>query len=90
MAAIRRCGSGLVRRHGERGNVVTELHYFRPAWWRRTFRRNGFELVAERPIGLFYTAERLFSRRLSWQRRRALARIFGSATHAFRLRKRES
>ena len=40
----------LPRRHGERGNVFTELLYFRPAWWRSHFQQHGWTISAEFPI----------------------------------------
>lgn len=84
--SLRRSGSAALRRHGERGNVLTELWLFHPRWWRRHFRNHGFEIVEERPIGLFYTAQELFGRRLSLNRRRALSQTIGSTTHLYRLK----
>jgi SAM-dependent methyltransferase len=85
-ASLRRSASAALRRHGERGNVLTELWYFHPRWWRRHFADNGFELVEDRPIGLFYTAEELLGPGVRIERRRALSRVLGSATHLFRLK----
>ena len=73
------------RRHGERGNILTELYYFRPEWWRRNFRAHGFEIVDDAPIGLFYTGNMVLPS-LSFERRRQLARTLGSACHLFELR----
>jgi SAM-dependent methyltransferase len=87
----RAAGSALMalrqKRHGERGNLVTEYWYFRPGWWRRNFRDNGFEIVSDRPMGMFYTANDVLGSRLAVERRRRWARLLGSATHLFRLRK---
>lgn len=88
IGGARRSASAALRRHGERGNVLSELWFFSPRWWRRHLRENGFEIVEERPIGLFYTAEGLFALKLPLERRRALSRTLGSATHLFRLRPR--
>lgn len=74
------------KRHGERGNALTELYYFRPAWWRRNFREHGFTIVREAPAGLFYTGEALLGPRLTMARRRGLARMLGSACVMFQLR----
>lgn len=78
--------SFLQKPHGERGNVITELWYFRPAWWRRHFRENGFELVGDGPVGIFYTGEVVLGDRLSVRTRRTLARYLGSACRLFHLR----
>ena len=85
---LRRIGSSAIKRHGERGNTLMELLRFHPAWWRRHFRKQGFEVAADRPIGLFYTAQGLFGPRLPLDRRRALSETLGSTTHIFHLRQR--
>jgi SAM-dependent methyltransferase len=78
-------GLCLPRRHGERGNVVTELWLFHPRWWRRNFRSNGFAVVVDEPMGLFYTGEVLLGTRLGLANRARLARVFGSSCHLFKL-----
>ena len=79
-------GLCLPRRHGERGNVISELWLFHPRWWRENFRSNGFAVVAEEPMGLFYTGEMLLGRRLGLHRRARLARALGSSCHLFKLK----
>jgi len=84
--AARHLGAPLVqRRHGERGSALSELWLFRPRWWRRNFRDNGFEVASERPMGLFYTGHMVFGARWPLERRARLARALGSACHLFRL-----
>jgi SAM-dependent methyltransferase len=78
-------GLCLPRRHGERGNVISELWLFHPRWWRRNFEENGFAVVAHGPMGLFYTGEALFGPRLGLARRARLSRVLGSSCHLFRL-----
>ena len=78
-------GLCLPRRHGERGNVISELWLFHPRWWRRNFRDNGFAVVSDEPMGLFYTGEVLFGLRLGLAKRERLARVLGSSCHLFRL-----
>jgi len=85
--AIRRGVRAFVqKRHGERGTAVSELWYFRPAWWRRNFHENGFMIVREAPAGLFYTGESLLGPRLPMARRRSAARVLGSSCVMFQLR----
>jgi SAM-dependent methyltransferase len=86
ISGARRSASSALRRHGERGNVLTELWLFNPRWWRRNFAANGFEIVEERPVGLFYTAECLLGSKLPLAWRRALAKMLGSSTQLFRIR----
>jgi SAM-dependent methyltransferase len=69
------------RRHGERGNVVSELWLFHPRWWRRNFERNGFVVVCDEPMGLFYTGEVLLGQKLGLANRARLARVLGSSCH---------
>lgn len=78
-------GLCLPRRHGERGNVITELWLFHPRWWRRNFHDNGFAVVGDQPMGLFYTGEVLLGLRLGRAQRERLARVLGSSCHLFRL-----
>ncbi|WP_187471243.1 class I SAM-dependent methyltransferase [Luteimonas viscosa] len=75
-------------RHGERGNLLTEVWYFSPAWWRRTFRRNGWTPVHDEKCDLFYTGTMLLSTRLDLAARQGLARFLGSSTHGYVLRSR--
>jgi len=73
----------LLMPHGERGNAVSELMLFRPAWWERNFRQNGFKVEERRPVELFYTGWMLLGRRLGFGRRRALSRVLGCATYLY-------
>jgi SAM-dependent methyltransferase len=76
------------RRHGERGNALSELYYFHPSWWRRHFAAHGFEVVAEEPTGLFYTGNMVLGARLDLAARARLSARLGSACHLFQLRPR--
>ncbi len=74
------------KRHGERGNFISELWFFRPAWWRRQFERQGFAVVRDEPLGLFYTANMVFGERWSIAKRVRLAKTLGSACHVFEVK----
>ena len=73
------------RPHGERGNIISELWLFHPNWWRRAFREDGFEIVRDEPMGLFYTGNMTFGASLSLARREALANVLGSACHLYQM-----
>ncbi len=73
-------------RHGERGNVFSEIWYFSPDWWRKAFRRNGWTVIHDVRVGLFYTGAMLFATTLGLEVRKGLARVLGSATRAYVLR----
>jgi SAM-dependent methyltransferase len=82
--ALQAGGSALLQsRHGERGTGFSELWLFHPRWWRSHFRENGFTILRDRPMGLFYTGTLLFGLKLPLQQRAHLARILGSACHLF-------
>lgn len=72
-------------RHGERGNLISETWYFHPSWWRRNFQSNGFAVIDDRPLGLFYTGNMALGSRLSLAMRARLALVLGSACHVFKL-----
>jgi SAM-dependent methyltransferase len=78
------------RRHGERGNIISETWLFHPSWWRRNFADNGFEIIKDQPMGLFYTGNMTFNTRWSLDRRKQLSRVLGSACHLFEIRSREA
>jgi hypothetical protein len=65
--------------------VITELWLFHPQWWRRNFRENGFEVIHDEPMGLFYSGNMLLGSRLSIDARKRLAASLGSACHLFKL-----
>jgi len=78
-------GRIIQRRHGERGNVISELWFFNPRWWVRNFTENGFVVVHDEPMGLFYTGNKLLGHALSFPKRERLARLLGSACHLFKI-----
>lgn len=73
------------RRHGERGNLLSETWLFHPGWWRRNFEQHGFRILEEGPMGLFYTGNMVFGADWPLERRAALAPRLGSACHLFKL-----
>lgn len=78
---------GLVpERHGERGNVLTEIGYFHPAWWRRQFGASGWIVEKDRPMRLFYTGYMVLGGRLSLQARARLQRLLGAACQLYLVR----
>ena len=72
-------------RHGERGNELSEILYFRAQWWRAMFAENGWKIEEERPSGLFYSGNALFGHALRLQTRRRLSRLLGSSTRLFKV-----
>ncbi len=72
--------------HGEYPSAISELWYFSRRRWLKLFQENGFDLVEDRTCGIFYTGYGVFPS-ISIERRRKLARILGSATRVYVLRK---
>lgn len=70
--------------HGEYPNAIAELYYFSAPRWRREFRRHGFEVVDQKPAGVFYNGYSTAT--VSLDTRRRLARLLGSACTIFVLR----
>jgi SAM-dependent methyltransferase len=79
-------GRWLPRRHGARGNTISEIWLFHPSWWRRNFQKNGFTIIHDVPTGLFHTGNMLLGPRLGLAHRRQLATVLGSTSHVFALR----
>ncbi|MEP6574242.1 MAG: class I SAM-dependent methyltransferase [Gemmatimonadota bacterium] len=73
-------------RHGELGNVITELALFSRFRWRRLFRECGWTIVLDRPTGLFYTGYSAFGASSSLAVRRSASLLLGSACRIFVLR----
>lgn len=76
-------GTLLPRRHGERGNILSETWLYHPSWWRNNFEEHGYQVEIEMPVGYFYTGNMLFGSRLSMNHRRWLGSRLGSACHAY-------
>jgi SAM-dependent methyltransferase len=70
-------------RHGEKGNVVSELWLFHPSRWRRHFRASGFDIIRDQPMGLLYTGNLFLGDRRSLAQRRQMAERYGSTCHLF-------
>ena len=79
-------GGVLPPRHGERGNVLSEILYFRPGWWRREFESQGYCVVDDYPMDLFYTGYMVLGPKLSISSRRKLRKVLGSACHLYKVR----
>jgi len=88
LQGAKQCAAILIKgavpqRHGERGNVITELAYFHPSWWQREFEAQGYSVLEDHSMGLFYTGYMSLGPRLCMDKRRRLSRVLGSACHLF-------
>lgn len=66
--------------HGETGSALAELRHFSMGHWRRRFAGQGWTLLADGPLRLFYTGYILSGGRLSLAARRRLAALAGSSS----------
>jgi SAM-dependent methyltransferase len=73
-------------RHGEKGSAITELWYFNRFAWRRVFRQSGWHIVEEKSLGLFYTGNVVFGKKLNIGSREKFSRILGGVTRVFVLK----
>jgi ubiquinone/menaquinone biosynthesis C-methylase UbiE len=86
VAILRALASGfLQKRHGERGNAISEIYYFHPFWWLKNFKQSGFVVTQHEPAGVFYTGNLLFGPRWSIEQRAKIARRLGSPCHIFKV-----
>jgi SAM-dependent methyltransferase len=72
-------------RHGETGNMISEVYLFSRRRWLREFRAAGFRPQAVQPVGLFYTSNMLLGPRLGLGSRRRLAKWTGSGSTLYLL-----
>jgi SAM-dependent methyltransferase len=79
-------GSLLPVGHGTSPEGISELWTFSRRAWRNLFANNGFEVVEDRPVGVFYTGHMLMGRHLSFDARRKLSRYLGSAARIYVVR----
>jgi SAM-dependent methyltransferase len=87
LSSARQVASGFIpRAHGTGDHGLAELWTFSATAWRRTFERLGFEIVEDRPLGLFYTGNLLLGPMLAIERRRQLSRLLGSAVRVYLIR----
>jgi SAM-dependent methyltransferase len=74
-------------RHGERGNVISEIWWFSRYRWLSLFRASGWAVRAHYPTWLFYTGYLLLGSMLDLSARHRLSRILGSSCRIYALEK---
>jgi SAM-dependent methyltransferase len=67
------------RRHGARGNALTELYSFSSRSWISLFEANGWRVKLSFPSQLFYSGHGLFGSAVGMTARRTLSRFLGSS-----------
>ena len=74
-------------RHGEYGNLLSEHYLFSHRGWKRRFEQTGWQIDSVRSTGLFYSGNEIFGLHLSSHHRMQMARLLGSSTSIFVLRR---
>lgn len=82
-------GAVLPNRHGEAGNVLTELYTFSAVAWKRHFRQCHYEIISAEPMGLFYTGYMFFGAQWPLKSRERWSRFLGSACVLYKVRPKE-
>jgi SAM-dependent methyltransferase len=83
---VRKAASGFVPRgHGTSIEGLSELWTFSRTAWRRKFRKYGFEVIEDHPMGLFYTGTPLLGSGISLATRSRLSRLLGSGAHMYKV-----
>lgn len=77
---------GVVPRHGETGNAITELWTFRRRYWMNHFRRHGYVVLLAESMGLFYTGHMVLGKRWSLRSRLRAASVLGSACVLYKVK----
>lgn len=77
----------IIRRHGERGNVLLEFKLFRQNSWKSLFTETNWKIKSNFPGGLFLTGEMFLGKNLSVEARKKLSKYLGSYCHIFILEK---
>lgn len=73
----------LPTRHGEIGNVFSEIWYFSRLRWLRDLRSMGFVIKCHQSTGLFYTGNMFFGEKMSVYSRKWLSKLIGSACRIY-------
>jgi SAM-dependent methyltransferase len=74
--------------HGTSWEGISELWTFSTMAWKSKFRRNGFEVLSCRPIGIFHTGHMVLGSKISISTRKKLSRWLGSAANIYVVRSR--
>ena len=75
-------------RHGEMGNVISELWIFSTRHWLRHFAVNQFEILGREPLGLSYTGHMVLGAHWSIPSRQRAAKLLGSSCFLYKVRPR--
>lgn len=67
-------------KHGEKGNVITEIFYFRKCRWEDEFKSSNFEIVNIETSDTIYWGNDFLRKKLSFPLRQKISKIIGSSS----------
>ncbi len=70
-------------KHGKIGNFITELYYFSPRRWRKTFSKGGWKIDKVYSNGIFYTGYTFLGQKISLANRKKIAKIIGGVCDVY-------
>lgn len=73
-------------RHGERGNVISELYYFSKTYWVKVFKRNGYIVESVNNSQIIYWGNDIFRNNFSIKLRSIFSKVFGSSSKIYVLK----
>jgi SAM-dependent methyltransferase len=68
------------RRHGVRGNTISELFLFSRRHWSVHFKSCGLLVLSVQPSGIFYSGNQIFNNKLALIWRHRISHLLGSVT----------
>jgi len=77
----------IIRRHGERGNVLTEFYLYSRSTWKSLFLSTGWKIRKATSGNFFFTGEMFLAQKLSIEDRRKISKFLGSYCYIFILEK---
>lgn len=77
----------IAQRHGEQGNLFSEIYYFSSYYWDRLFFSTKWKIVDYKTNGIYYSGYFVGAKLFSLKIRGFLSKIIGSSCHLYILKK---
>jgi len=72
--------------HGVRGNPISEIYYFSPLFWEKLFKKNNWDVIDVKKIGLLYWGRDFLQFKIPIKTRIYLSKILGSSSVMYLLK----
>jgi 2-polyprenyl-3-methyl-5-hydroxy-6-metoxy-1,4-benzoquinol methylase len=77
----------IAQRHGEQGNIISEIYYFSKSYWNRLFSLTKWKIVDYKTNGIYYSGYFVGAKYFNIKTRKVLSKTFGSSCHFYILEK---